>query len=114
MNNLRASLGHWWRRFRRRKKISRVRYVTAMNQVPRNLRSTLFVVENSGVSKWAVLECPCRCGGRIDVNLMRPANPHWKLIKHGRDVSIQPSIWQPIERCGSHFFITHNEVKWIR
>jgi hypothetical protein len=113
VSNLRAAARSWWSRFRRRKKISRVRHVTSMNQVPRQLGSTLFVVENSGIPKWAVFECPCRCGSRVDVNLMGQTNPHWKLIKHGKEVSIQPSIWQPLERCGSHFFVTRNKIRWV-
>lgn len=113
MKSLRASLGLWWREFRRRKKVSRVEYVASMNQVPQQLGSTLFVVGNSGVPKWAVLECPCRCGNRIDVNLMRRCTPHWKLISDGSVVTIQPSIWQPLGRCGSHFFIVDSRIRWV-
>lgn len=98
MSRLAAAAIRWWDRVRRRNKISCIRYVTSMDDVPRDVGATLFIVENSGVTKWAVLECPCRCGSRIDINLMQRSVPHWTLIGRTTSVSIHPSIWQPRER----------------
>lgn len=58
MSRLAAAAIRWWDRVRRRNKISCIRYVTSMDDVPRDVGATLFIVENSGVTKWAVLECP--------------------------------------------------------
>jgi hypothetical protein len=108
-----SSLRGVWFRLRRRKRISRVEHVGSMSQVPKTLGATAFVVEKAGIPRWIVLACPCRCGARIDVNLMKNASPHWTLIVEGKRITIKPSLWQPQQRCGSHFFITRNTVKWV-
>ena len=103
----------WWKRLRRRKKISRICYVKSMSEVPSRLGAELFIVERAGIPRWAVLDCPCLCGSRIDANLMTSSYPHWKLIKDSDKVTLRPSLCQPLSRCGSHFFVTKNRFKWI-
>ena len=104
----------WWKRYRRRKRIRRVRHVQSMGDLPARLGPDLFIVERAGVPRWAVLDCPCLCGSRIDVNLMTNSNPHWKLIRGRGQVSLRPSLWQPVHKCGSHFLITHNNIVWVQ
>jgi hypothetical protein len=42
------------------------------------------------------------CGERLNVNLMRLADPHWYLsMKRGK------------ASCGSHFWMTDNKVFWL-
>jgi hypothetical protein len=103
----------WWKRLRRRKTLSQVCYVSSMSEVPSRLGAKLFIVERSGVPRWAALDCPCLCGSRIDVNLMTSSYPHWRLIKYGDKVTLKPSLCQPPSRCRSHFFVTKNRINWI-
>ena len=103
----------WWRHFRRRKKISQICYLSSMSEVPTRIGAKLFIVERAGIPRWAILDCPCLCGSRIDANLMTSSHPHWRLIKDGDKVTLTPSLWQPSSRCGSHFFVRKNRFKWI-
>jgi hypothetical protein len=98
---------------RRRKRISNIRYIPSMTDLPSRLGSTLFVVEKAGSPRWAVLQCPCRCGDRIDINLMSSSRFRWRLLVRNSRVTISPSIWRPLDRCGSHFLIIDNHIRWV-
>ena len=101
------------RRLQRRKAISRVIHISSMSQLPKRLGAAAFVVEKAGTPRWVVLECPCRCGARIDVNLMKTARPHWNLSFECERITISPSLWQPRERCGSHVLVRQNKIRWV-
>jgi hypothetical protein len=101
-----------WRRIRRRRALGRVARVVNMNDVPKRFGGQIFIVGERN-AKWVVLECPCRCGDRIDVNLMTSRKPHWTLAVSERGVTLSPSLWVPKEKCGSHFFVRNNRVVWI-
>lgn len=83
-----------------------------MDDVPDNLGGTLFIVGNP-VAKWVVLQCPCGCEDRIDVNLMRSRRPFWKLSLHRDRASLYPSVWVPKDKCGSHFWLNKNRIEWV-
>ena len=91
-----------------------VQVIPSMHELPLTLGNRLYIVGKSRRYKWAILSCPCGCGGRIDVCLMPSAMPRWELsLRNGR-ASLSPSIWVPKERCGSHFWIRQNRVIWCR
>ncbi len=101
----------FWRSLWRRKAISRVILVPSMGDVPSNLDDVLYVVGEK--PKWAVLACPCRCGERIDVNLMSSRRPSWRLSMDNGQATLHPSLWLPQERCGSHFWLERNVIRWV-
>ena len=114
---IKGSLSHftkWWKKLRRRNRISRVKHVRSMEEIPKRIGATLYVVQRAGLARWAVLDCPFFCGARIHVNLMATRRPHWTLTEVDGRVSVLPSLWQPKHACGSHFFISHNRIKWVR
>src|SRR5208282_5306599 len=90
----------FWRNLRRRKRVDRIVHVESMSEVPKRLKGDLYIV-GSSKPKWAILACPCRCGDRIDVNLMESRQPSWRLSTSGGEVSLHPSLWMPKEKCGS-------------
>jgi hypothetical protein len=102
-----------WQQFRRRKKIKKVVVVDSMNDIPQNVGTKLYVVYRSGQYRRAVLQCPCGCGRRIDLNLSGHASPHWTIKKQGKVVTFSPSVWVPLDACGSHFFIRQNRIDWV-
>jgi len=53
--------------------------------------------------------CPCGCGSEI-VATLSPAR--WQLHYDGKTVSLTPSIGNWYHECGSHYFITKDEVVW--
>lgn len=101
-----------WRNLRRRHRIDRVVQVESMSDVPKKLKGDLYIVGTSK-PKWAILACPCRCGDRIDVNLMASRQPVWQVTKSAQGVTLHPSLWMPKEKCGSHFWIRQNRIHWV-
>lgn len=92
---------------------SAVRPIPSRDELPADLGSDIFIVERNGKPLWAVLSCPCKCGDRIDVNLMRSRRPYWRLRKYKGAVSLYPSLWVSSDKCGSHFFLVRNTVRWV-
>ena len=109
---LRNNISTLWRWVRRRRRLGPVRHVASMNDLPKRLGSELFVV-GEVKPKWVVIECPCRCGERIDVNLMTNRRPHWRLSESVGGATLAPSLWMPETKCGSHFFVRNNHVQWV-
>ena len=112
------SLFNWlraaWSRLRRRSKYSDVRHVRSMSELPEQLGSSIYLVGPDSSPKWAVMSCPCRCGSRIDVNLMRTRQPHWEVKLEFGAITLRPSLWRPAgQTCGSHFFVVRNKVRWV-
>jgi hypothetical protein len=103
-----------WLRLRRRSKYSGVRHVRSMSDLPEQLGSSIYLVGPDSSPKWAVMSCPCRCGSRIDVNLMRTQQPHWEVTLEFGTITLLPSLWRRSrDTCGSHFFIVRNKVRWV-
>lgn len=89
-----------------------VRNAESMTDVPVELGSEIILVKRKGTQLWAVLMCPCGCGERINVNLMRTADPHWMLSVRRGKISLSPSLWVSPKKCGSHFWLIDNGVFW--
>ena len=103
-----------WLRLYRRSKYSNVRRVASMSEVPKRLGSSIYLVGPDDALKWVVMACPCRCGARIGVNLMRTRQPHWQIKLQSGTVTLRPSLWRSASTCGSHFFIERNKVRWVK
>lgn len=53
--------------------------------------------------------CACGCGLKV----VTPLNPaQWKLIDHGKTVSLFPSIGNWSLPCRSHYWIDHGQIHW--
>jgi hypothetical protein len=87
--------------------------VASRGDVPSQLGRTIYVVRRFNSDRWLILACPCGCGGRIEVNLMKNYYPHWRLRRHKDSVSLWPSLWVSNQRCGSHFRLVDNRVLWV-
>jgi hypothetical protein len=59
----------------------------------------------------AVHRCLCGCGEEV-VTPIRPTG--WSLTFDGVTVSLHPSIGNWDFPCRSHYWITHNRVRWDR
>jgi hypothetical protein len=72
----------------------------------------LYVVGERGEDWYAALSCPCRCGAVIDLNLVPPGRPCWKLMVHSDGTpTLTPSVWRQVD-CGAHFFVRQGRVVW--
>lgn len=85
-----------------------------MTEVPENLGADLYVVRRQGLDRRAVFACPCRCGRRIDLSLMKGDWPHWSLDNSKGKVTLRPSVWLRADSCSSHFFVRENRIVWVR
>lgn len=97
----------------RRHRYAGLRIVERMSDVPVDIGSFIYLVERNGQRLWVVLECPCRKGHKLSVSLQENDRPHWKVTTNGEVATIQPSLWLN-DGCRSHFWITRNEVSWVR
>lgn len=102
----------WLRSQRPAKSYSRVVTVESVTDVPDEVGNDIFVVERGGSLRWALLMCPCGCGDRLSVNLMRTASPYWRLLLKNGKASLDPSLWVSPDRCGSHFWLIDSGVFW--
>jgi uncharacterized protein DUF6527 len=102
----------FWKRFSRRTRIGAVVCIESMADLPKRLGGSLFVV-GKPVPKWAIMNCPCGCAERIDINLMQSRQPCWHLSLTAGVASLQPSVWVPRDRCGSHFLLQRNRIVWV-
>lgn len=59
----------------------------------------------------AVHKCVCGCGNEV----VTPLSPtDWALTFDGKTVSLNPSIGNWSFECKSHYFITHNRIRFAR
>jgi hypothetical protein len=83
------------------------------NPPPAELGERDFVVVRSGRHlKWACFRCPCGCGEKISLGLVKDRRPSWSVSIDwlGRP-SVRPSVWQ-WAGCYSHFWIKAGELDW--
>ena len=82
-----------------------------MSEIPTNaIGDALYLVGSPVKPKWLVLSCPCGCGERLDVSLMKSARPHWRLTRRMGRVSLWPSVWVDSDKCDCHFWLRNNKV----
>jgi len=103
----------WWKKHRRRYKITRVLVVNSMTAIPERIGTDLYLVRKGDFCKRVVLNCPCGCKRRIDLNMVRTHKPSWTAKLEKGTISLNPSIWLPEDPCQSHFFIKYNTIEWV-
>ncbi|MGC2468025.1 MAG: DUF6527 family protein [Candidatus Acidiferrum sp.] len=101
-----------WKKLKRRKRLEKVLWVESRGDLPTRIGAKLYVV-GTEIPKWVVLDCPCGCGERIDVNLMAARRPAWEFTAKDGKATLWPSLWMPREKCGSHFWIRKNRIIWV-
>jgi|GEM_PF-687880 hypothetical protein len=110
--NIISYLHGLWKRFKRRQFLGDLRYVESMQEIPDRLEEFVYIV-GLQKPKWVIIPCPCRCGERLEINLMRSRHPRWHLQLKNGVISLWPSLWMTDKKCGSHFWIERNRVIWV-
>lgn len=113
LGRLVAWLRELWRQLRRRSTYAGVRRVASMDEVPEVLGSVIYLVVRGGSPRWVVMSCPCRCGARIEVNLMKSQHPYWQITEEANTITLRPSLWRSHGTCESHFFVDRNNIRWV-
>lgn len=62
---------------------------------------------------WCVgMRCPCGCGRKIELLLIKEAAPRWDLeLDQNGLPSLTPSVWLR-DGCQSHFWVRKGKVIW--
>lgn len=105
-------LERWWRGLKRLRAIE-TRILATRRELPPVLQDGTAYLLGYPPGKWVVLNCPCRCGRQIDVNLMTSRRPFWRAGVDAGKLTLYPSLWMPADTCGSHFWIADGRVHWV-
>ena len=87
--------------------------VVASDMLPAKLPLRNLVVARDGDEDWSVgMRCPCGCGQRLEMMLLKEVRPRWDATvdAHGH-VSLHPSGWLR-EGCKSHFWVRSGKIIW--
>jgi len=89
--------------------------VTWVDRAPSNADvqpRQLYCILAQKAPRWALFQCPCKCGCVITLSLQIAHVPHWNVYKgRGGLPSIYPSIWRN-SGCYSHFWIEDGRIVW--
>ncbi|MDX8494192.1 DUF6527 family protein [Mesorhizobium sp. VK22B] len=56
--------------------------------------------------------CPCGCGRRLELMLLKGVKPRWDLDVDQHDFpTLYPSVWVA-DGCRSHFFLRSGRIDW--
>jgi Family of unknown function (DUF6527) len=106
-------LGRWWRQRRRRRVFAGVACLdSSVDPASELAAGKLVLVGPTAKPKWLRMACPCGCGEIIALNLMTSHYPRWSAqIHEDGTLTAAPSV--DSEKCGSHFWIRHNNIQWV-
>jgi hypothetical protein len=111
LSGVRQRLGSLASRFDRTPRLT----VVGTDEMPAKPSArNLYVVGERGEDWYAAMVCPCECGALIELNLIPPGRPSWRLTTdQDGSPSLSPSVWRQID-CRSHFFVRRGRIIWIR
>ena len=88
-------------------------HVGAADEIPDQLPEKGIILVGVGDSPtWAALDCPCRKGHRLMVNLDRSRLPVW-TIDSVKPLTLRPSIDDITQARQCHFLIRRGRIRWV-
>lgn len=98
---------------KRQRSFPGIRYVSSMAETERPIqKGKLVVVGTLLAPKWLLFVCPCGCGERIALNLMKSHSPKWTIAESADGkLCVSPSI--DSTTCRSHYWIRRNRIDWV-
>ena len=72
----------------------------------------VFLVGTPQRPTWAALDCPCRTGHRLFVNLDDRRRPYWNISAKPR-LSLRPSIDSIAHGRRCHFILSKGTIRWV-
>ena len=103
----------WWRRLIATLAPRRSLWLVEGDMLPEKLPVRDLVLAREEGEDWCVgLRCPCGCGQRLEMMLLKEVKPRWDLtLDAHRRVTLHPSVWLRVGCC-SHFWIRAGKVIW--
>jgi len=103
----------WWRRLVARFAPRRSLKIVEGDMLPPKLpRRNLVMARDSG-EEWSIgMRCPCGCGQRLEMMLLKGVKPRWNASVDRRGhVTLHPSVWLQ-QGCKSHFWVRSGRIVW--
>lgn len=103
----------WWRRIVGALTPRRLLKVIDGDTLPVRLPLWNLVVARDDGEDWSVgMRCPCGCGQRLEMMVLKEVKPRWDVAvdTKGR-VTLHPSVWLQ-EGCRSHFWVRSGRIIW--
>lgn len=87
--------------------------VVESDSLPDALPFRSLVLAREDDEDWCVgLRCPCGCGRKIELLVIKEAKPRWDLkVNAAGRPTLTPSVWLR-DGCMSHFWIRNGKVEW--
>lgn len=87
--------------------------IVKSDMLPKKLPRRNLTLARDGDEDWAVgLHCPCGCGRRLEMMVLKEVKPRWDVTVDRRGyVSLYPSVWVR-EGCKSHFWVRSGKIIW--
>jgi len=103
----------WWRRLVAVLTPRRSLTVVQGDMLPSRLPIWDLALARDDDEDWAVgLRCPCGCGQRLEMMLLKEVRPRWDVSLDRRGhVTLHPSVWVR-EGCRSHFWVRAGKIVW--
>lgn len=81
--------------------------------LPSALPSRDLVLTRDDGDDWSVgMRCPCGCGDKIELMILREARPRWDIsVNKAGKPSLHPSVWRK-SGCESHFWVRDGRILW--
>lgn len=114
MTRITGPLIDWWRRHRRNiARIDKVRTYPSVATLPGHIGRHELAIAGDPAA-WAVLECPCGNGHRLDIRI-RPYGKAtvWKLSETSSGPSMYPSVDFDSAQRRCHFWLDRGRVRWV-
>lgn len=83
------------------------------DELPENLPKMKLIVAREDGELWAAgMNCPCGCGARMELMLLKEARPRWDLVVDDiNQPTLHPSVWRN-KGCRSHFWLQSGNIIW--
>lgn len=80
---------------------------------PENLQTRhLYICRDDGEDWSVAMRCPCGCGDKLEMMLLKEAKPKWMLKTEDQDPpTLHPSVWRQ-SGCGAHFWLRNGHIHW--
>jgi len=103
----------WWRRLVATLTLRRSLVVVEGDTLPDRLPLWNLMVARDRGEEWLVgMRCPCGCGQRLEMMVLKEIKPRWDVSVDKRGhVSLHPSVWLR-DGCQSHFWVKSGKVVW--
>lgn len=106
-------IARWFRRLWGKYGPARRLQIIEGDTLPTDLPARDLVLMRDDGDDWSVgMRCPCGCGDKIELMILREARPRWDIrANKAGQPSLHPSVWRK-SGCRSHFWVREGRILW--